>query len=98
EAHTGLRDYENITLGPSFSTIELVESHFKREVQPHVSDAWIDASKKDECDGELGIVGYGIPFNRHFYEFVPPRLLEEIDAELKECTERIKQMIEGISV
>src|SRR5690625_3824901 len=98
EADTDLRDYENIPLDPSLSTIELVESYFKREVQPHVSDAWIDASKKDERDGELGIVGYEIPFNRHFYEFVPPRPLEEIDAELKECTDRIKKMIEGLSV
>jgi len=98
EADADLRDYENIPLDPDLSTTELIESYFLREVQPHVPDAWIDRSRKDERDGELGIVGYEIPFNRHFYEFVPPRPLEEIDAELKECTDRIKQMIEGLSV
>ena len=91
EPDTGLRDNENVPLGES------VYDYFEREVIPHVPDAWIDESKRDEKDGEIGIVGFEIPFNRHFYEFTPPRQLEEIDADLKECTDRIKQMIEGLS-
>ena len=58
----------------------------------------IDESKTDEKDGEVGIVGYEIPFNRHFYVFEPPRPLEEIDADLKECTDTIKRMIEEMAV
>lgn len=91
EADTSLRDYENVPL------TESIYDYFEREVKPHVPDAWIDESKRDEKDGEVGIVGFEIPFNRHFYEFTPPRPLEEIDADLKECTDRIKQMIEGLS-
>lgn len=91
EADTGLRDYENVPLSES------VYDYFEREVKPHVPDAWIDESKRDEKDGEVGIVGFEIPFNRHFYEFTPPRPLEEIDADLKQCTDRIKQMIEELS-
>ncbi len=91
EPDTGLRDNENVPLGES------VYDYFKREVIPHVPDAWIDESKRDEKDGEVGIVGFEIPFNRHFYEFTPPRPLEEIDADLKQCTDRIKQMIEELS-
>lgn len=91
EPDTGLRDNENVPLGES------VYDYFEREVVPHVPDAWIDESKRDEKDGEVGIIGFEIPFNRHFYEFTPPRPLEEIDADLKECTDRIKQMIEGLS-
>ena len=91
EPDTGLRDNENVPLGES------VYDYFKREVIPHVPDSWIDESKRDEKDGEVGIVGFEIPFNRHFYEFTPPRPLEEIDADLKLCTDRIKQMIEGLS-
>jgi type I restriction enzyme M protein len=34
-------------------------------------------------DGGVGRVGYEINFNRYFYKYVPPRPLEEIDAELK---------------
>jgi len=91
EADTGLRDYENVPL------TESVYDYFEREVKPHVPDAWIDESKRDEKDGEVGIVGFEIPFNRHFYEFTPPRPLDEIDADLKQCTDRIKQMIEELS-
>jgi len=91
EADTGLRDSENVPLSES------VYDYFEREVKPHVPDAWIDESKRDEKDGEVGIVGFEIPFNRHFYEFTPPRPLEEIDADLKQCTDRIKQMIEELS-
>ena len=42
-------------------------------------------------------VGYEIPFNRHFYVFKPPRPLAEIDAELKQTTDRILDMIKGLS-
>ncbi|MGB9092281.1 MAG: class I SAM-dependent DNA methyltransferase [Pseudomonas farsensis] len=91
EADTGLRDNENVPLGES------VYDYFQREVIPHVPDAWIDESKTDALDGEVGIVGFEIPFNRHFYVFQPPRPLAEIDSDLKACTDRIKQMIEGLS-
>ncbi|MCK3849090.1 class I SAM-dependent DNA methyltransferase [Pseudomonas sp. W2Jun17] len=91
EADTGLRDNENVPLGVS------VYDYFEREVRPHVKDAWIDESKTDAQDGEVGVVGFEIPFNRHFYVFQPPRPLEEIDRDLKACTDRIKQMIEGLS-
>jgi type I restriction enzyme M protein len=91
EADAGLRDNENVPLDES------VYDYFEREVKPHVPDAWIDTSKTDEQDGEVGIVGFEIPFNRHFYVFQPPRPLEEIDRDLKACTDRIKQMIEGLS-
>jgi len=91
EADTGLRDYENVPL------TESVYDYFEREVKSHVPDAWIDESKRDEKDGEVGIVGFEVPFNRQFYEFTPPRPLEEIDADLKQCTDRIKQMIEELS-
>ena len=91
EADTALRDNENVPLGES------VYEYFAREVIPHVADAWIDESKTDAQDGEVGIVGFEIPFNRHFYAFQPPRPLSDIDSDLKTCTDRIKQMIEGLS-
>ncbi|MEA9996284.1 class I SAM-dependent DNA methyltransferase [Pseudomonas sp. 10B1] len=91
EADAGLRDNENVPLGES------VHAYFQREVIPHAPDAWIDESKTDALDGEVGIVGFEIPFNRHFYVFQPPRPLAEIDCDLKACTDRIKQMIDGLS-
>lgn len=91
EPDPSLRDYENVPLG------EDVREYFEREVLPHVPDAWIDETKRDEKDGEVGIVGYEIPFNRHFYTYTPPRPLEEIDADLRETTQRIMRMIEGLA-
>ncbi|MCA3010562.1 MAG: SAM-dependent DNA methyltransferase [Phycisphaerales bacterium] len=82
-ADASLRDTENVPL------TEDVQAYFRREVLPHAPDAWIDDDKTK--------VGYEIPFNRHFYVWQPPRPLAAIDAELKGVTERIVQMIQGLS-
>ena len=78
-----LRDSEEVPLD------EDIEEYFQREVLPHVPDAWFDPDKTK--------IGYEIPFNRHFYVFKPPRELDEIDAELKQVTDRIVQMIGELS-
>lgn len=88
-----LRDNENIPLDPSVSTTALIETYFKREVSPHVSDAWINADKRDDKDDEIGIVGYEVPFNRHFYQYQPPRALEAIDADLDAVSKRIMGLL-----
>ena len=80
---SSLRDTENVPYKDD------VAEYFKREVLPHAPDAWIDSDKTR--------VGYEIPFNRHFYVFKPPRPLGEIDAELKQTTDRILDMIKGLS-
>ncbi|WP_310599189.1 class I SAM-dependent DNA methyltransferase [Desulfobulbus sp.] len=81
---TRLRDTENVPL------CEDVEAYFKREVLPHVPDAWVDHEKTK--------VGYEIPFNRHFYVFEPPRALEEIDADLAQVSANIMKMLKGLGV
>lgn len=91
-----LRDAENIALDPSQSTTALIESYFKREVQPHVPDAWINADKRDAQDAEIGIVGYEIPFNRHFYVYQPPRDLADIDADLDEVSREIMALLQEV--
>jgi type I restriction enzyme M protein len=83
QTDSSLRDTENVPLS------EEVQTYFEREVRPHVPDAWIDHEKTK--------VGYEIPFNRHFNVFTPPRPLEVIDAELKQVTDRILEMIGGLS-
>ncbi|NUF33610.1 SAM-dependent DNA methyltransferase [Acinetobacter oleivorans] len=91
-----LRDAENIALNPSVDTTDLIESYFKCEVQPHVPDAWINADKRDAQDGEIGIVGYEIPFNRHFYVYEPPRALAEIDADLDAVSRKIMALLQEV--
>ncbi|RLJ19614.1 restriction endonuclease subunit M [bacterium endosymbiont of Escarpia laminata] len=90
EPNTDLRDYENVPLSES------VDEYFKREVLPHVPDAWIDESKTDEKDGQVGIVGYEIPFNRHFYKYTPPRSLEEIDTDLDKVSAEIMALLQEV--
>lgn len=90
EANPDLRDNENVPL------TETVDEYFAREVLPHVPDAWIDTSKTDDKDGEVGIVGYEIPFNRHFYVYEPPRALEVIDADLDAVSAEIMQLLQEV--
>nr|WP_315484132.1 class I SAM-dependent DNA methyltransferase [uncultured Undibacterium sp.] len=96
KADGDLRDFENVALDPSRSVSELNETYFKKEVQPHVQDAWIDASKKDDKDQQVGIVGYEIPFNRHFYQYQPPRDLAEIDADLDAVSAEIMKLLQEV--
>ena len=91
-----LRDNENVELDPLQTVNAINEAYFKQEVQPHVPDAWIDASKKDDKDQEVGIVGYEIPFNRHFYQYQPPRDLVEIDADLDAVSAEIMNLLQEV--
>ena len=91
-----LRDFENVALDPTRSVNEVNETYFKKEVQPHVPDAWIDVSKKDDIDQQIGIVGYEIPFNRHFYQYQPPRDLAEIDADLDAVSAEIMKLLQEV--
>ena len=88
---TDLTDYENVPLA------EDVHQYFAREVLPHVEDAYIDDSYRDEKDKEIGIVGYEINFNRYFYKYKPPRSLEVIDKELKHVEKEIADLLMEIA-
>lgn len=79
EPDTDLRDYENVPLK------EDIHAYMKREVLPHVPDAWVD-------EGETK-VGYEIPFTRHFYEYTPPRPLEAIEQDIRMLESEIQGML-----
>lgn len=79
-----LRDFENVPLK------EDVEAYFKREVLPHLPDAWIDHGKTK--------IGYEINFTKYFYQYKPLRSLEEIRADIlaleAETDGMIKEVLE----
>lgn len=83
EADADLRDTENVPLK------EDIDKYFKREVLPHVPDAWIDHSKTK--------VGYEIPLNRHFYRYEPPRPLEAIATDIKGLESEIVSLLAEIT-
>ena len=86
-----LRDSESVPLSES------VAAFFEREVKPHVPDAWIDPDRRDAKDGEVGLVGYEINFNRYFYRYKPPRPLEEIEAEIRATEQDIMRMLAEVT-
>lgn len=63
-----LRDHENVPLK------EEIDDYFKREVLPHVPDAWINEANT--------VKGYEIPFTKYFYHYQPLRNLNEIAKDL----------------
>lgn len=87
QADADLREFENVPLN------QRIDDYFAREVLPHVPDAWIDIGKTDAKDGQVGIVGYEINFNRYFYVYQPPRSLAEIDADLKAVEAEIAALL-----
>jgi type I restriction enzyme M protein len=65
---TDLRDTENVPLTDN------VDEYIAREIAPHLEHFWVDHTRDK--------VGYEIAFTRHFYKYVAPRSLDEIDADL----------------
>ncbi|MGO2050457.1 MAG: type I restriction-modification system subunit M [Microbacterium sp.] len=94
KADAKLRDTENVPFGwggndsGESARDAVIQAYFEAEVLPHVPDAWVDAIKTK--------VGYEIPFTRHFYEYVPPRPLEEIDAELNQLVGEIMELLREV--
>lgn len=68
KADSNLRDTEIIPLKDN------IDEYFKKEVLPHVPDAWMDRSKDKQ--------GYEINFTKYFYKFKPLRSLEEIKNDI----------------
>lgn len=73
--------------------LKLVKPHCEawlaQEVLPYRPDAWIDHSKLK--------VGYEIPFNRHFYEYQPPRELADIEADIGRLEQEIMAMLKDVT-
>lgn len=103
EPDPDLRDAENVPLPAEPVTFEpdpterlatpayrqAVDEYVVAEVHPYVPDAWVDHSKTK--------LGYEIPLTRHFYTYVPPRPLAEIDAEIKQLEAEIRDLIREVT-
>ncbi len=85
-----LRDTESIPLGES------IAEYMKREVLPHVPDAFVNEDIRDEKDNKPGKVGYEINFNRYFYVYKPPRAPHIIAEEIREMEKRFLELMKGV--
>ncbi len=79
---SSLRDTENIPLK------ENIQAYIKREVLPHVADAWVDESKTN--------VGYEVNFTKYFYQYKPLRSLEEIRKDILALEEETEGLIKEV--
>ena len=91
QADPELRDTENVLLGDD------IDTYFNREVRPYVPEAWINTGVRDHKDGNVGKVGYEINFNRYFYQYQPPRPLEEIETDIKTLEKDILEMLREVA-
>jgi len=96
---SSLRDAENVPLPPgpvawepdpsdrlgTAPFVQAIEAYVAAEVLPYVPDAWVDLGKTK--------LGYEIPLTRHFYRYVPPRPLAEIDGEIKQLEAEIQALL-----
>ena len=103
EPDADLRDNENVPLpavavhweaDPTkrLASVEYriaVEEYMATEVLPYVADAWVDHDKTK--------IGYEIPLTRHFYKYVPPRPLAEIDAEIRALESEIQELLHEVT-
>ena len=98
-----LRDNENVPLPSVTVTFEddpterfatpayrtEVDDYMRDQVLPYVPDAWVDHARTK--------IAYEIPLTRYFYRYVPPRPLEEIDAEIKTLEGEVQRLLAEIT-
>ena len=102
EADPELRDTERVPLPEEEDPADAdevpasVQAFFEREVKSHIPDAWIDTSKRDHKDGNVGVVGYEINFNRYFYRYKPPRRIADIEADIQAIENDILEMLKDM--
>ena len=82
KADASRRDTENVPLK------ENIDDYFAREVLPFAPDAWIDTSKNK--------IGYEIPFTRYFYEYTPPRPVDELAVEIRDLELRLGESLAAL--
>ena len=84
EPDTKLRDNEQVPLLEEGG----IEAFFRREVLPHVPDAWIDEPKTR--------IGYEISFTRYFYKPQELRTLEDIAADIRALEAETEGLLDQI--
>jgi len=81
-----LRDTEQVPLLEQGG----VEAFMRREVLPHVPDAWIDEAATK--------IGYEVSFTRYFYKPQPLRSLAEIRADIEALERETEGLLDEVLV
>jgi type I restriction enzyme M protein len=86
EPDSDLRDTEQVPLLEEGG----IDAFVRREVLPHVPDAWVD--------GDATKIGYEISFTRHFYKPLPLRTLEEIRSDIEAIERETNGLLKQVLV
>ena len=98
-ADPDLRDTENVPWGMS------IDDYMAKEVLPYLPDTWVNEDVRDNWtigdgtvmgDGEVGIVGTQISFDKYFYRYEPPRAPEDIMTEIEALEAEIEQSLKEV--
>ncbi len=90
-----LKDTENIPFDISF------DSYMKNEVLPYAPETWIDESVIDKgplSDGNIGIVGTSILFNKFFVSKETPRDPHIISKEIMDLENGLEDYMKGFLI
>jgi len=82
ESNSDLRDSESVPLKDS------IHRYFRAEVQPHVTEAWINFDSVK--------IGYEISFNKYFYRHKPLRGLDEVTEDILALEEKADGLMADI--
>jgi len=82
EAHTDIRDSENIPLNDD------IQSYYLKEVKPHIAEAWINLDSVK--------IGYEISFNKYFYKHKPLRSIDDVTKDIVSLEEQSDGLIKEI--
>jgi type I restriction enzyme M protein len=82
DTESDLRDTENVPLK------DTIYNYFKREVQPHVAEAWINLNATK--------IGYEISFNKYFYKHIPLRSIKEVTQDILDLEQQSDGLIAEI--
>ena len=66
-----------------------VDAYMAAEVHPFASAAWVDQAKTK--------IGYEIALTRQFVRYIPPRPLEQIDAEIRSLEQEIQRLVREVT-
>jgi len=91
EPSSDLRDAESVPLtylNDKASDNSAIHQYFLDEVQPHVSEAWINLDSTK--------IGYEISFNKYFYQHKPPRSMEEVANDIINLEKKAEGLIADI--
>ena len=85
-----LEDTENVPWGMA------IEDYMVKEVLPYLPDTWVNEDIRDSgplSDGEIGVVGTQISFDKYFYHYEAPREPSTIMSEIEDLEKEIEQAL-----